>query len=104
METAWLEAQQGFAFKAQPLTICAYAVDCADIVDLGDEAGRRDVSLVIDELACAWEDLALRGVEPPRWRVAKRLVAGGCAGILYQALRLVPGGPTAMSYFGSGRT
>jgi RES domain-containing protein len=33
METAWLEAQQGFAFKAQPLTICAYDVDCADIAD-----------------------------------------------------------------------
>jgi len=27
METAWREAQQGFAFKAQPLTVCAYDVD-----------------------------------------------------------------------------
>ena len=33
-ETAWLEAQQGFAFKAQPMTMCAYDVDCADILDL----------------------------------------------------------------------
>ena len=30
METAWLEAQQGFIFKAQPLTLCAYRVDCID--------------------------------------------------------------------------
>ena len=37
METAWFEAQQGFAFKAQPLTICAYEVDCRDIVDLAEE-------------------------------------------------------------------
>ena len=29
LETAWLEAQQGFPFKAQPMTICAYRVDCA---------------------------------------------------------------------------
>ena len=33
-ETAWLEAQQGFAFKAQPLTLCAYEVDCEDLADL----------------------------------------------------------------------
>ena len=36
VETAWREAQQGFAFKAQPLTICAYRVDCDDIADLRD--------------------------------------------------------------------
>ena len=34
--TAWREAQQGFPFKAQPLTICQYDVDCADVVDLTD--------------------------------------------------------------------
>lgn len=27
-ETAWLEAQQAFPFKAQPMTLCAYDVDC----------------------------------------------------------------------------
>lgn len=35
-ETAWLEAQQAFPFKAQPMTLCAYEVDCADILDLTD--------------------------------------------------------------------
>jgi RES domain-containing protein len=30
-ETAWLEAQQGFPFKPQPLTLCAYEVDCDDV-------------------------------------------------------------------------
>jgi RES domain-containing protein len=33
-ETAWLEAQQAFPFKARPLTICTYAVDCDDVLDL----------------------------------------------------------------------
>jgi RES domain-containing protein len=60
METAWLEAQQGLPFKAQPLTICAYQVD----------------------LAGAWEHMASRGIEPPSWRLTKRLVAEKCAGIV----------------------
>lgn len=39
-ETAWLEAQQGLPFKAQPMTLCAYRVDCADMLDLTDPAVR----------------------------------------------------------------
>ena len=35
-ETAWLEAQQGFPFKAQPMTLCGYSVDCEDLADLTD--------------------------------------------------------------------
>jgi RES domain-containing protein len=82
METAWLEAQQGFAFKAQPLTICAYDVDCADIADLGDHEARRDLGVEMDELACAWEDMAARGMAPSSWRLAKRLIAEKYAGIV----------------------
>jgi RES domain-containing protein len=37
-ETAWLEAQQAFPFKAQPMTPCAYEVDCGDVLDLTDVA------------------------------------------------------------------
>ena len=80
METAWLEAQQGFPFKAQPLTICAYAVDCTDIADLDDEDGRRDLDVTMADLAGAWEDLAARGVEPPSWQLTRRLIGEGCAG------------------------
>ena len=66
METAWLEAQQGFPFKAQPLTICAYEVDCTDIADLSEENGRREFGVVMADLTCAWEDLADRRIEPPQ--------------------------------------
>ena len=31
LEGAWREAQQGFPFKAQPLLICVYEVDCEDV-------------------------------------------------------------------------
>ena len=39
-ETAWLEAQRAFPFKAQPMTLCAYGVDCDDVLDLADPAIR----------------------------------------------------------------
>ena len=82
IETAWFEAQQGFAFKAQPLTICAYEVDCADMIDLMDEDVRREQGIAINDLACPWEDLASRGLQPPSWRIARTLMAAGAAGLV----------------------
>lgn len=81
-ETAWLEAQQGFAFKAQPLTLVAYDVDCADMLDLTDDHVRADVDVDLAELGCAWEDLADQRQEPPTWALARRLIGENCAGIL----------------------
>ena len=75
LETAWLEAQQGFAFKAQPMTMVAYAVDCADVADLTDPALRG-------EIGCAWEDLASRRLAVPSWQMAERLKAEGMAAAL----------------------
>lgn len=37
-KTAWMEAQQGFPFKAQPMTLVAYRVDCGAVADLSEEA------------------------------------------------------------------
>ncbi len=82
METAWLEAQQGFPFKAQPLTICSYDVDCADIADLGDPTTCKAFGVDPADLACPWEDVFSRGGEPPSWRVARDLTATGHAGMI----------------------
>ena len=82
METAWLEAQQGFPFKAQPLTICAYDVDCVDIVNLSDAASCQAQGVDPVDLACPWEDIAFRGGEPPSWRVTRALAAEGHAGLI----------------------
>jgi RES domain-containing protein len=71
-ETAWLEAQQGFPFKAQPMTLCAYDGDCANILDLTTDA----------ELGSAWENLATTGKPVPTWLLADRLIVEGCAGII----------------------
>ncbi|MFO1039892.1 MAG: RES domain-containing protein [Geminicoccaceae bacterium] len=76
LQGAWSEAQQAFPFKAQPMTLCAYEVDCEDILDL------RGVPELQSDLACAWEAMALRGETPPSWTLADRLIAAGKAGIL----------------------
>ena len=82
LETAWLEAQQGFAFKAQPMTICVYAVDCEDILDLTDPHERARLGVSEANLSCPWEDLASKGENPPSWTLARRLAGAGAAGIL----------------------
>ena len=81
-ETAWLEAQQGFPFKAQPMTLCCYEVDCEAVLDLRHKADCRAAGVDPDDLTCAWEDLASMGREPPSWRLADQLGASGYAGIL----------------------
>lgn len=81
-ETAWLEAQQGFAFKAQPMTLCGYDVDCADIVDLTSGDVLKALGVASPDLGCAWEDMADRGLTPPSWSLADRLIAEGAAGVI----------------------
>lgn len=82
METAWREAQQGLAFKAQPLTICAYDVNCAEVADLTDPATCADLGVSAAVLDCPWEDLAARKQVPPSWTLAPRLGAAGIRAII----------------------
>ncbi|MFS3137347.1 RES family NAD+ phosphorylase [Gluconacetobacter sacchari] len=82
METAWLEAQQGFPFKPQPLTICAFDVDCEPVLDLTDLSGLHDLGFSPATLACPWEDLADQGKTPPSWELAKTLMARDVAGVI----------------------
>jgi RES domain-containing protein len=81
-ETAWLEAQQAFPFKAQPMTLCAYEVDCEDILNLTDAATLEAHKIAQDDLSCAWKDLSTRGIKPASWAITERLVAAGIAGIV----------------------
>ena len=81
-ETAWLEAQQAFPFKAQPMTLCAYEVDCEDVLDLTDPASCAAHGISPEDLACPWKDLSTRGIRPPSWSLTERLVAAGTAGAI----------------------
>ncbi len=81
-ETAWLEAQQAFPFKAQPMTLCAYEVNCEDVLDLTDAATLSALGINSADLACPWKDLSTRGIRPPSWEITDRLVAAGTAGVV----------------------
>lgn len=81
-EAAWREAQQGFPFKPQPLTLVAYDVDCGDVADLTDPATLDDLGVARADLACAWEAMMLSGSTPPTWQMAARLRTGGFAAAL----------------------
>lgn len=83
--TAWLEAQQGFSFKPQSLTLVVYQVDCEDIVDLRLELNQQQLAVNGDDLGCAWEWLRLNQQLPPTWLLADRLRAMGIAGIIVQS-------------------
>jgi RES domain-containing protein len=82
IETAWLEAQQSFVFKAQPMTLCAYDVDCADILDLTSREIRAEHQIASEDLACPWKDLATRGLLPPSWALTDKLRSQKVAGII----------------------
>lgn len=82
MQTAWLEAQQAFPFKAQPLTLCAYEADCTDVADLTQPADRAAWGVTPETLACPWEALAERRETPPSWALARRLREQGVAAVI----------------------
>ena len=79
--TAIKEAAQGFARKFEPYVLCTYEIDCEDVVDLRAEAGRRSAG-VAEDMACAWFAEAAAGRDPPSWRLARKLIAGGAAGLV----------------------
>lgn len=81
-ETAWLEAQQAFPFKAQPMTLCGYEVDCGDVLDLTDAVTLTEHGITPADLACPWKDLSTRGIKPSSWAITERLVAAGTAGVI----------------------
>jgi RES domain-containing protein len=83
--TAWMEAQQGFPFKPQPMTLLAYQVDCSDIIDLTKAKTLKALALTRDDLSCAWEMMASIGQEPPTWQLADKLREMGFAGVIAQS-------------------
>jgi len=82
LETAWLEAQQSFPFKAQPMTLCTYQVDCEAVVDLTSPIERARLDVTEAEMACPWEDIFAKGGEPPSWAMSRRLIGDGIAGAI----------------------
>lgn len=76
------EMGHGFAHRFEPLTVCSYAVDVDDLVDLRTDESRAAAGIALQDLACAWLDDAASGRRPPSWIIADSLIARGAAGIL----------------------
>ena len=79
--TAWMEAQQGFPFKPQPMTLVAYEINCVRIADLNDPTLLTNLGSSSQDLACAWEDMASQQQQPPTWRLVEQLRALNVAGV-----------------------
>ena len=62
------------------MTLVAYEIDCAKLVDLRRTDTRAVLNVSIDDLACAWEALANGGETPPTWVLADRISAAGAHG------------------------
>ncbi len=82
LETAFREVSAGFAHRLSPYVLCSYDVDCEDVADLRDDAGRAALGVTLDAIACAWGDALMAGREPASWDVVRRLIAAGHAGAL----------------------
>jgi RES domain-containing protein len=82
ISTAIKEANQGFAHKIEPCVLCSYDVDCADVADLRSPERRAELHINSDDLSCAWFELSAKGLEPPSWALARKLMGAGHAGIL----------------------
>ncbi|HET8790734.1 MAG TPA: RES family NAD+ phosphorylase [Modicisalibacter sp.] len=81
-ETAWLESQQGFAFKTQPLTLCTYEVDCGPILNLCDPDMQERVYPHPDRwISEAWLNKRQQREPVIGWEIADKLIAMGFAGI-----------------------
>jgi RES domain-containing protein len=81
-KTAWMEAQQGMPFKAQPMTLVAYRVSCEGVSDLTDPEVLAAARIDPASLGCPWELLAAQGERPPTWDLAARLIDAGVQGAL----------------------
>lgn len=82
VEGMLLEMGHGFARRFDPLTICSYDVDVADIADLASPEGRAGEGVELAEMACPWAYDLASGRVPASWDMARRLIARGAAGLL----------------------
>jgi RES domain-containing protein len=71
--TAVMEVTQGLTNRLHPMTMCEYDIDCTDLADLRDEAGREALNVNFDTLGSPWLSLQLSGKIAPSQALARRL-------------------------------
>ena len=80
--TALAEYNQSFTHRPQPKTLCAYDVNCKDILDLTDVDQRQSVGITQSELACGWKMILKNKKTPPTWMMVTSLIKDGISGII----------------------
>ena len=84
-QTAFKEVQYGLP-RPQPYVICAYEVDCEDILDLTDPSVGSTWGISQPDLACSWRRMTrVERKDPPTWLLADRLTNNGIAGIMVRS-------------------
>lgn len=86
--TALSEYHQRFPGRPQPVTLCAYDIDCQDIVDLRDPDALQQRDIDTSDLSCAWEYLLNKGITPPSWEIATMLIQANIAGIIVHSFAM----------------
>lgn len=82
IETAIVEAQQGFFNKMQPLLLCSYKVNCVDVVDLTTPENQQELQNCGLNLGCDWEYSFMNGICPDTWSLSKSLIQQGTAAVI----------------------
>lgn len=82
VEGMLLEMGHGFAHRFDPLTICSYALDVDDLVDLRTPEDQKSAGVAPDELSSPWAYEVASGRVPVSWKLARRLMAEGASGVL----------------------
>jgi RES domain-containing protein len=74
--------QAGLPHRPQPVTLCAYAVDVSDIVDLTLPEGRELANITLAGMSCDFRYMKARNQQPPTWAMAEFLISESKAGVL----------------------
>ncbi|WP_163264813.1 RES family NAD+ phosphorylase [Chelativorans alearense] len=95
--TAIKEVNHGLARRIDPCVLCAYEVDCEDIVDLTSPEDRAERGIRLDDMNCAWMQFLAERKRPPSWGIYDKLAKKGTAGILVPSF--APGADAAEHNF-----
>jgi RES domain-containing protein len=93
VEGAMREAQAGFPYRFQPMTVCAYEVRVARLADATDDTVLAELGITPADLACPWRLDVAEGRVARSWELADTLLGCGAQGLLYPSMTLgaVPG-------------
>jgi len=80
--TALAEYHQGFPHRPQPTTLCAYSVDCKNIVDISDPKEQARYGVTASDIATDWEFQIIIGNTPVTWVLAEKMIQNNIAGII----------------------